>query len=51
MSAPSPPLCPFRFRGCCETTIHLRTITIPLGDPSKFWESAKSAEEDVRFEG
>ncbi|KAH3886165.1 hypothetical protein DPMN_010166 [Dreissena polymorpha] len=28
------------FRLCNETTIHLQTITIPLGDPSKIWESA-----------
>ncbi|KAH3825452.1 hypothetical protein DPMN_127327 [Dreissena polymorpha] len=43
-----PPLLPFLFRRCSETTIYLRTITIPLSDPSKFWESAKSAGKDVR---
>ncbi|KAH3810918.1 hypothetical protein DPMN_139317 [Dreissena polymorpha] len=38
-----PPLSPSLFRRCSETTIYLRTITIPLSVPSKFWESAKSA--------
>ncbi|KAH3851046.1 hypothetical protein DPMN_093524 [Dreissena polymorpha] len=33
-----------------ETTIHLRTITIPLGQPSKFSGSTKSAGEDVQVE-
>ncbi|KAH3834063.1 hypothetical protein DPMN_107381 [Dreissena polymorpha] len=46
-----PPLSPFLFRRCSETTIYLRTITIPRSDPSKFWESAKSAGEDIRVEG
>ncbi|KAH3861936.1 hypothetical protein DPMN_024890 [Dreissena polymorpha] len=39
---------PSLFRWCSETNIHLRTITIPLGDPSKFCELTKSAGEDVR---
>ncbi|KAH3819650.1 hypothetical protein DPMN_121390 [Dreissena polymorpha] len=46
-----PPLLSSLFRRCSETTIYLRTITIPLRYPSKFWESAKSAEEDVRVDG
>ncbi|KAH3840952.1 hypothetical protein DPMN_114410 [Dreissena polymorpha] len=37
----STPLLPSLFRRCSETTIHLRTIAISLGDSSKFWESAK----------
>ena len=45
------PQLPSLFRRCSETTIHLRTIAIPLSDPSKFWESAKSAKGDVRLEG
>ncbi|KAH3877052.1 hypothetical protein DPMN_000908 [Dreissena polymorpha] len=47
----SPPLLPPLFRRCSETTIYLRTITIPLSDPSKLRESAKSAVEDFRVEG
>ncbi|KAH3721628.1 hypothetical protein DPMN_064564 [Dreissena polymorpha] len=46
-----PRLLPSLFRRCSKTTIHLRTITIPLGDPSNLWESAKTAGEEVRFEG
>ncbi|KAH3823005.1 hypothetical protein DPMN_124800 [Dreissena polymorpha] len=38
----SPPLLMSHFRRCSETTIHLRTITIPLSNPSKFLESAKT---------
>ncbi|KAH3891446.1 hypothetical protein DPMN_015548 [Dreissena polymorpha] len=38
-----PPLLPSLFRRCSKTTIHLRTVTIPLCDPSKSWLSAKSA--------
>ncbi|KAH3836092.1 hypothetical protein DPMN_109461 [Dreissena polymorpha] len=45
------PLLPSLFRRRSETTIHLRTLTILLGDPSKFWESAKSVREDARVEG
>ncbi|KAH3726874.1 hypothetical protein DPMN_052749 [Dreissena polymorpha] len=45
-----PPLPSSLFRRCSETTTYLRKITIPLSDPSKFCESAKSAGEDVRVE-
>ncbi|KAH3824688.1 hypothetical protein DPMN_126538 [Dreissena polymorpha] len=45
---PAPQL-PSLFRRCNETTIHLWTITIPLGDYSKVWECVKSAGEDVRL--
>ncbi|KAH3894246.1 hypothetical protein DPMN_018403 [Dreissena polymorpha] len=47
-SALPPLLSPSLFWRCSETTIYmyLQKITIQLSDPSKFWESGKSAGEE-----
>ncbi|KAH3841257.1 hypothetical protein DPMN_114716 [Dreissena polymorpha] len=44
------PLLPSLFRRCCANHYLSRPITSPLGDSSKFFDSANSAEEDVRLD-